>query len=126
MHLHSTVDLGKITIGHHLWWLVANTNLETSWAPVDELNGSLGLECSNSLVDILGHNITSVEQASGHIFAISWIALNHLVVGLEAGSRNLLYTVGLMRSLSSRDDGGVGDQREVDSWVGDQVGLELV
>jgi len=28
--------------------------------------------------------------------------------------------------LRSRDDRGVGDEREVDTGVGDQVGLELV
>ena len=31
-----------------------------------------------------------------------------------------------MISLLSRDDGGISHQREVDSWVGHQVSLELV
>lgn len=31
-----------------------------------------------------------------------------------------------MGSLSSRDNWGIGDEREVDTWVWDQVGLELV
>lgn len=35
-------------------------------------------------------------------------------------------TVGLVGSLSSRHDWCIGNEREVDSWVWDQVGLELV
>ena len=34
--LHSAVDLGEIAVGHHLGWLVADTNLEASRAPIDE------------------------------------------------------------------------------------------
>ncbi len=83
--LHCAVDFGKVSIRHHLRRLVADTDLETSWAPVDELNGSLCLECSHSLVDIIRDHITTVQQASCHIFAVSRITFDHLVVGLEAG-----------------------------------------
>ncbi len=56
---------------------------------------------------------------------MSGIALDHLVGWLEhsvgdLGDRQLL-VVGLL----SRDDWGIGGQREVDTWVGYQVGLEL-
>jgi hypothetical protein len=34
--------------------------------------------------------------------------------------------VGLVGSLRGGDDWGVGNEREVDTWVGDEVGLELV
>jgi len=109
-----------------LWWLVADTNLETCWAPIDELNSSLGLESGNCGVDVLGDDITSVEQAGGHVFAVSGIALHHLVVWLEAGVRDLLHAVRLMRGLRCGDDWCVCDEREVDSWVGNQVGLKFV
>lgn len=125
-YVHCTVDLGEITVGDHLWWLVADTNLEASWAPIDELNGSLGLESGNSLVDILGHNITTVQQASGHVLSVARVALDHLVVGLEARHGDLLHRVGLVSGPGSRNDGSVGNQGEVDARVRDKVGLELV
>lgn len=83
-HLHSAVDLGKISVGHHLGWLVADTNLESSWAPVDELDGALGLEVCDGNVHVLWYHITTVKQASSHVFSVARIALHHLVVGLEA------------------------------------------
>ena len=56
---------------------------------------------------------------------MSGVALDHLVGWLEASVGDLgdgeLLVVGLL----SRDDGSVGDEGEVDSGVGDQVGLEL-
>jgi hypothetical protein len=90
------------------------------------LDGTLGLEGSDCAVDIVGHDITAVEQAGSHVLSITWITLDHLVVGLEARVGDLLDRVGLMRSLGSRDDGSVCNQGEVDTWVGNQVGLELV
>ena len=82
--LHSSIDLSKVSIGHHLRWLVADTNLETSWAPVDELDSAFGLERSNSNVYILWYDVTTVEQAGSHVFPVARITLHHLVVGLEA------------------------------------------
>lgn len=125
-HADSSVDLGKITVGHHLRWLIADANLETCWAPVDELNGTLGLESGDSRVDVLGDNITSVEEAGGHVLAVSWIALDHLVVRLEAGIGDFLDAVRLVGGFGCRDDWCICDQREVNSRVGYQVGLELV
>lgn len=125
-NLHSTVELGQVTTGNLLRRLVANTDLETSRAPVNELDGALGLEGSNSGVGLLGHNITTVEQAGGHVLAVAGVTLDHLVVGLKASRGDLVDRVGLVGSLGSRDDGSVGDQGEVDTGVGDQVGLEFV
>jgi len=106
--------------------LVADTNLETCGAPVDELDGTLGLEGGDSRVDVLGDDVTSVQQAGGHVLAIARITLNHLVVGLEACIRDLLDAVRFVRSLGRGDDWCICDQREVDSWVRYQVGLEFV
>ena len=124
--LHGTVDLRKITIGNHLRWLIANTNLEPSRAPVHELDRALGLERSNGTVDIIGHDVTTVQQAGSHVFAVARIAFDHLVVGLEAGVGDLLHRVGLVLSLCSRHNWSICNQREVDPRVWDQVGLELV
>merc|ERR1719412_435644 len=56
---------------------------------------------------------------------MSRVALHHLVGGLEAGVGDLSNGQLLMVSLLRGDDGGVGDQREVDPGVGHQVGLEF-
>jgi len=106
--------------------LEADANLEASGAPVDELDGTLGLERGNGVVHILGDNVSAVEQAGGHVLAIAGIAFDHLVVGLEAGHGDFLYRVGLVGRLGSRDDWGVGDEREMDTRIWDEVGLELV
>jgi hypothetical protein len=106
--------------------LEADTNLETSWAPVNELDSAFGLESSNGSVNILGDDITTVEQARSHVLSITWVTLHHLAVGLEARHGDLLDGVGLMGSLGCRDNWSVGNEREVDTWVWDQVGLEFI
>lgn len=125
-NLHSAVDLGKITVGDHLRRLEADTNLETSWAPINELNSAFGLQSGNSEMDVLGNDITTVQQASSHVLSVAGIALHHLVHGLEARHRDLLDRVGLVGSFGGGDDWGVGNEREVDTWVRNQVGLELI
>jgi hypothetical protein len=77
-------------------------------------------------VNILCDNITTVQQAGGHVLSVTWVTLNHLVVWLEAGHGDLLDRVGFVGCLSSRYDWGVCDEREMDTWVRNQVGLELV
>lgn len=125
-NVHSAVEVGEVAVGHLLRRLVADTNLETSRAPVDELDGALGLEGSHGGVSLLGDNVTTVEQASSHVLAVAGVTLDHLVVRLEAGHGDLVDRVGLVSGLVGGDNGGVGDQREVDTGVGDQVGLELI
>jgi hypothetical protein len=90
------------------------------------LDRALGLQRGDSGVNVLGDDIATVQQAGGHVLAVAWVALNHLVVWLEAGHGDLLDGVGLVGSLRGGDDWGVGNEREVDTWVGDEVGLELV
>jgi hypothetical protein len=108
-----------------LRWLVADANLETGRAPVNKLNSAFRLECGNGVVHVVGDDIAAVEQAGGHIFAIARITLDHLVVRLEAGHGDLLHRVGLMLSLGCGDDWRIRNEREVNTWVRDEVGLEL-
>jgi hypothetical protein len=56
---------------------------------------------------------------------VSRIALDHLVGWLEASVGDLGDGELLVVSLLGGDDWSVGDEREVDSGVWDQVGLEL-
>ena len=99
-HANGTLDLGQVTSWDNGWRLVVNTDLEASWAPVDELDGSLGLDGGNGGVNILWHNITTVKHAACHVFAVTWIALNHLVGRFEAHVGDLgngeLLVIGLL------------------------------
>jgi len=124
-HANSSRWLGHISTRGDGGFLVVDTNLETSWAPVDELDGPLGLDITNGSVDILGDYITPVEQTTGHVLSVSGIALHHLVRWLETGSGNLVDRLLLVVGLLSAHDGSIGRQREVDPGVGHQVGLEL-
>lgn len=76
-HAASSHDLGKITTWNDGWWLVVDTTLETSWAPVNELDGSLGLDGGNGSVDVLWNDITSVHEAASHVLSVSWVTLGH-------------------------------------------------
>lgn len=125
-HADGAVDRGEVAVGDVLRWLVADTDLETSRAPVNELDGALGLDLGNGSVCVLGDNVTTVQQAGSHVLSIARIALDHLVVWLETSVGDLIDRVGLVCGLCGGDDGRVGDEREVDTGVGDQVGLELV
>jgi hypothetical protein len=125
-NLHGAVNLGKITVRNHVRWLEADTDLETSWAPIDELDGTFCLEGCNGNVDILGNNITTVQQASSHVFTVAGVALNHLVVGLEARHGDVHNRVGFVGCSGSRDNRSICNEREMNTWVWNQVGLELV
>jgi len=125
-NLHSTVNLGEITVGDHLRRLIADTKLESSRAPVDELDGALCLQTCNSGVSVLGDDITAVQEAGCHVLSVPGVALDHLVVWLEARHGHFVDRVGLVRCLGCRDDGCISDKREMDARVGNEVGLELV
>ena len=88
-HAACSHDLGKITSWNDGWWLVVDTALETGWAPVDELNSSLGLDGGDSGVDILGDDITSVHEAACHVLSVSWVTFGHHGCWLESGVGNL-------------------------------------
>ena len=65
-HAHATGHLGEITTRDVSGWLVADTELEASGAPIHELNGTAGLDDADSGVDVLGNDITTVEQCTCH------------------------------------------------------------
>jgi len=76
-HADSSHYLGQVTSWDDGWWLVVNSALESSWRPVNELNGSLGLDSGDSGVDILWYNITSVHHTASHVLSVSWVTLGH-------------------------------------------------
>jgi len=124
-HADSALNLSEVTTRNNGGGLVVDTDLETGRAPVDELDGALGLDGSNSSVDILGDDITTVHHAASHVLAVAGVALGDEVSRLEDCVGDLSDRELLVVSLLSRDDGSIGSQDEVDTRVGDEVGLEL-
>ena len=124
-HAHSSLHLGQVTSGYNSGGLVVDSDLEASGTPVDKLDGPLGLDGGNRCVDILGDNVSSVQQAASHVLSVSGVAFDHLVGWLEAGVGDLGNSQLLVVCLLCRDDRSVSCQREVDSRVWHQVGLEL-
>jgi len=65
-HAQTPGDFGKISAGHKRWWFVGDTQFETSRAPIDELDGTLGLDLSDGGVDVLWCDISTVQQTASH------------------------------------------------------------
>merc|ERR1739836_77146 len=124
-HTDSPADLSKVATRDNSGWLVVNAYLETSRTPVNKLDAPLSLDGGNGSVHVLGHHVSSVEEAAGHVLSVTGVTLDHLVGWLEAGVSDLRDSELLMVGLLGRDDGCIGDQGEVDPRVGHQVGLEL-
>lgn len=125
-HAQRSRDLCEITAGDERRGFVADTELETGRTPIDELDRSLGLDLGDGGVDILGDDVTSVEQTTGHVLSLSRVTLDHLVVGFETRKGHFGDRVGLVECLVGRDDRCVGGKREMDSGERHQVGLEFV
>jgi hypothetical protein len=105
--------------------LVVDTALESGRAPVDKLNGTLGLDGSDGGVDVLGDNITTVHHAASHVLSVTRVTLSHHGGRLEHGVGDLSYGELLVVGFLSRDDRSVRRQHKVDTRVRHQVGLEL-
>ena len=125
-HLHGTIHFCQIAVGHHLRRLVADANLEPGRAPIDKLDGPFGLQRRDGGVDVVGNDISPVQEAGRHVLAVAGITFHHLVVRLKTRHGNLLDRVLLVRRFCRRDDGRVGDKREVDARIRDKIGLEFV
>ena len=69
---------------NHSRGLVVDANFESCGTPINKLNGSLGLDVGDGLVHILGHDITTVQHAAGHVLAMTGIAFDHLIGWLKA------------------------------------------
>ena len=76
-HAHGALHLGKITTGHNGRRLVVDAALEAGGAPVNKLDGALGLDGGNGGVDILGNNVTTEHEARSHVLAVTRVALDH-------------------------------------------------
>ena len=82
-HAAGSHDFSEVTSGDDCGGLIVDSDLESSGAPVDELDGSLGLDGGNSGVDVLGDDVTSVHEAASHVLTVAGVALGHHGCGLE-------------------------------------------
>jgi len=124
-HADGTLHLSQVSSGDDGGGLVVDSALESGGAPVDELDGTLGLDGGDGSVDILGDDISAVHQAAGHVLSVTGVALGHHGGGLESGVGDLGHGQLLVVGLLGGDDGSPRAQHEVDTGVGHQVGLEL-
>jgi len=76
-HADSSHDFGQITSRDNSGGLVVDSHLESSGAPVYELDGPLGLNSSNRSIHILRDHISSVEHRAGHVLSMSGVTFGH-------------------------------------------------
>mmetsp|Transcript_12817 Transcript_12817/g.25953 ORF Transcript_12817/g.25953 Transcript_12817/m.25953 type:complete len:313 (+) Transcript_12817:112-1050(+) len=124
-HAASTHHLREVAARHYCWWLVVDAALESRGAPVDELDGTLRLDCCDRGIDILRHNIAAVHHATRHVLAVARVALHEHGRWLEDAHRDLGHGKLLMVSFLRGNDGRIRRQHEMDARVWHQVRLEL-
>ena len=98
--------------------------LKSVGTTVHKLDAVLGLDGKNDSIDIFWNNINKVKQAGSHVFTMVRVIFYHLVAWFKAGNGDLCYRKLLMVGFLSIDDKVIIGQREVDTRVGNQVGLE--
>lgn len=105
--------------------MIINPNFETCGAPVDKADVTLALHSGDRGIDVLGHDIAAVQKAAGHVLALAWIALDHLICRLEALGGNLRDRYALVVGFFSGHHRSIGDQGKVYAGIGHQIRLEL-
>ena len=92
-------------------------HLESCGTPVHKVDGFLGLNGGYGCVDIFWNDVSSIEQAHGHIFAFRWITLHHLVSWLEAGLGDCIHAHRVVVRHFGGDQGGVGHKGEMNTRI---------
>ena len=95
-----------------------DSHLEPCRAPVHKIDGFLGLNGGYGSVDVFRNNVSSIEKAHGHIFALRWVALHHLVSRLEAGLGDRVDAHRVVVGHLGGDQRRVGDKREMNARIG--------
>mmetsp|Transcript_2757 Transcript_2757/g.8361 ORF Transcript_2757/g.8361 Transcript_2757/m.8361 type:complete len:472 (+) Transcript_2757:1024-2439(+) len=124
-HAHGAHDPGEVAARDDGRGLVVDAAFEAGRAPVDELDGALGLDGRDRGVDVLGDDVAAVHEAARHVLAVAGVALGHHAGGLEDRVGDLRDRELLVVRLFGRDDRGVRREHEVDARVRHEVGLEL-
>ena len=82
-HAARTHDLGQVTPRHYGRWLVVDAAFEASWAPVHELNSTLGLDRGHGSVHILWHHI-SLPNTGCRLLLTNYMYLIYLHILVRA------------------------------------------
>jgi len=82
---------------------------ESSGAPLDKVKGGLCFNGCNRRCTVARYNIATVQESDGHVFSVSRIADNHLVVGLETLECQVGNLERLMGALAGRNDWRITD-----------------
>ena len=98
-HADSTLHFGEIATRDDGRGLVVDANLESGRAPIDKLDGTFRFDGCDGSIHILGHNITTEEQATCHVLTMTRITFHHLVGRLEASIGDLRHGQLLVVSL---------------------------
>ena len=125
-HAHCTLCGSNVISGNDSRCLIVYSDFEARRTPIHKLNRPLCLHRGDGGGDVLGGDISTVEQATRHVLSVARITLHHLTSCLEAACRDLGNRHLLMIGLGLAHDGGEGDEGKVDAGVGDKIGLELV
>lgn len=83
-HADGAVDGRELAVWDAHRLLVVDTKLESSGAPLNQVERGLGLDRRNGGRAVAGHNVSTVQQGNRHVLAVARVADNHLVVRLEA------------------------------------------
>lgn len=83
-HADGAVDGRKFAARNTDRLLVVDAELEAGWAPLDEVEGSFGLEGCDGGAAVARDDVAAVEERDGHVLAVAGVADDHLVVWLEA------------------------------------------
>jgi len=124
-HADGSHDLGEITTWDNGGWLIVDSALESGWAPIDELDGSLGLDGGDGGVDILGDDITSVHEAACHVLSVSWVTFGHHGSRFESRVSDFSNRKLFMVSFFSRDNWSVRGKHEMNTRIRDKISLEF-
>ena len=119
----SLAELATQAIAQSTYKRNYTANLEASRAPVHKLNGSLSLDCRYSGIHVLRYYITTEQQTTSHIFAVTWVTFHHLIGWLKTGIGDFRDTQLFMVGFFSRDNWSVSGQWEVNTWIWNQVSL---
>ena len=74
-------------------------NLKPCWTPVNKLDRLASLDGCNGCIDVFGHNISTVEQADGHVLASTRVTFHHLIVGFKALLGDVIHSGRFMQCL---------------------------
>jgi len=124
-HAYCPLHLGKISPWNNSWRLIIDAALEPSGTPINKLDSALGLNSSYSCINIFRDHIASVHQTTGHVLAVSRVALGHHRGRLKCAICDLCNWKLLMVCFLRRNHGGVGWKHEVNPGIWYQVSLKL-